>query len=70
DRGLLLLDTDTLLGYLRAQLAPVAGLGAAPPAADLLGLVRLALGLFIVGWWGFVAYLFVRRDYFVAAASQ
>lgn len=66
DRLMLALDPGSMSTYLQQQLG-----GALPAGAvemhQVLRLTVLAYVLFVIGWWGFAGYLYLRRAYFRGA---
>ena len=64
DRGLLLLDRDTLEEYLAGQLAAHGDMAQILDMDSVMALTILASVLFIAGWWGFALYTHWRRAYF------
>jgi len=64
DRLQLLLVGDSLNLMLRNEMAGAEGLIPATDITYLLEIFRISIVAFILCWWGFVAYAYIRRGYF------
>lgn len=64
DRLQLLLIGDSLNVLLRNEMAGAEGLIPATDINYLLETLRISIVAFVLCWWGFVAYAYIRRSYF------
>lgn len=65
DKVSLLLTPRTMETHLLQQLAEYEELIEILGKAYVLQVMSVTLGAFVLGWWGFAIYLYVRRDYFI-----
>lgn len=64
DKGLYLLDHAARETELQKQLGAYGGLSSVIDIGSITQIMDLFTVLFVVCWWGFLAYLFVNRTYF------
>lgn len=64
DKALLLMDRPSMEAYLLLQLGELGDITQIIDLPSLLQVMTVASLLSVACWWGFAAYLYIRRDYF------